>query len=182
MTVTVKCNFGGFLNDLLLNRRIKLTRLAPNQNPSKGDHLISPRLGGVYDHHGLYDGEYVIHYSGGSGAKQEGTIERVSLDAFCKDQYLLVCNHQEPPFSVEQRIRRAESRMGEKEYSVLSNNCEHFVSWCIYGVSKSKQVDDAINIANEFYKEYKEMQKSKIPSMNTKSSIGFASNKSSKFF
>ncbi|MNG28404.1 NC domain protein [compost metagenome] len=37
-------------------------------------------------------------------------------------------------------VRRALSRMGENRYRVLTNNCEHFCNWCLYGRSTSAQV------------------------------------------
>jgi len=37
-------------------------------------------------------------------------------------------------------IRRAMSRIGEKEYHIIFNNCEHFKNWVLYGESKSHQV------------------------------------------
>lgn len=39
-------------------------------------------------------------------------------------------------------LERAWSRVGEKAYDYLSNNCEHFKNWVHKGVSKSKQADN----------------------------------------
>ena len=36
--------------------------------------------------------------------------------------------------------QRAESKIGHRAYSLLWNNCEHFVSWCATGVAGSQQV------------------------------------------
>lgn len=41
----------------------------------------------------------------------------------------------------EETVMRAKSRLGERNYSLMTNNCEHFVFWCKTGVSKSKQLD-----------------------------------------
>jgi hypothetical protein len=38
-------------------------------------------------------------------------------------------------------VRRARSRLGERCYDVLRNNCEHFCNWCQVGESRSTQVD-----------------------------------------
>ncbi len=38
-------------------------------------------------------------------------------------------------------VRRAWSRIGESRYQLLSNNCEHFCHWCLFGESRSEQVD-----------------------------------------
>lgn len=36
--------------------------------------------------------------------------------------------------------RRALSRIGEKAYSLVFNNCEHFKNWVLHGEDKSRQV------------------------------------------
>jgi hypothetical protein len=37
-------------------------------------------------------------------------------------------------------VKRAESRLGEKDYSLWANNCEHFASWCKISRHASDQV------------------------------------------
>jgi hypothetical protein len=37
-------------------------------------------------------------------------------------------------------IERAKNRIGEKNFHVLFNNCEHFASWCVTGISNSEQI------------------------------------------
>lgn len=37
-------------------------------------------------------------------------------------------------------VKRAISRLGEHNYDLISNNCEHFAIWCKTGVSMSTQV------------------------------------------
>lgn len=41
----------------------------------------------------------------------------------------------------EEVARRAERRVGHVAYSLLWNNCEHFVTWCRYGTPVSLQTD-----------------------------------------
>ncbi|XP_031574627.1 uncharacterized protein LOC116308362 [Actinia tenebrosa] len=43
-------------------------------------------------------------------------------------------------FDANEIVRRAKSRVGKKKYNVLTNNCEHFVVWCICGLKVSLQV------------------------------------------
>jgi hypothetical protein len=38
-------------------------------------------------------------------------------------------------------IDRARSRLGERRYRLLRNNCEHFSEWCIVGEPRSAQVE-----------------------------------------
>jgi len=40
---------------------------------------------------------------------------------------------------VEESLERARSRVGEKRYSVVLNNCEHFVNWSKTGTAESHQ-------------------------------------------
>lgn len=47
-------------------------------------------------------------------------------------------------FSADETIARAKSRLGEKSYNLLTNNCEHFAIWCKTGLSKSYQVEAII--------------------------------------
>ncbi|MEH6551655.1 MAG: lecithin retinol acyltransferase family protein [Pseudomonadales bacterium] len=37
-------------------------------------------------------------------------------------------------------IARAESRLGETNFHLMINNCEHFASWCVTGISNSDQI------------------------------------------
>jgi hypothetical protein len=105
---------------------------------SAGSHLVSPRK--FYVHHGIYLGDgKVAHYSGLSASLQAGPIEVTDLDRFGNGSSIWV--HQEQcAFSSDEIIVRAMSRVGESEYKILSNNCEHFCNWCINGNSYSAQV------------------------------------------
>lgn len=42
-------------------------------------------------------------------------------------------------FEPDEVIRRAENKIGENRYRLLTNNCEHFVTWCKTNVPDSKQ-------------------------------------------
>ena len=43
-------------------------------------------------------------------------------------------------FSVEESITRARSRLNEKDYHLVTNNCECFVNWAVTGEAVSYQV------------------------------------------
>lgn len=45
--------------------------------------------------------------------------------------------------SPEAVIDRAEARIGERAFSIIFHNCEHFASWCKTGISNSEQVNAA---------------------------------------
>ncbi|MBN3295450.1 lecithin retinol acyltransferase [Amia ocellicauda] len=47
----------------------------------------------------------------------------------------------QPPLPGEDVARRAEKLVGSTPYSLLWNNCEHFVTYCRYGAPVSRQTD-----------------------------------------
>ena len=91
---------------------------------SKGDHIYCNRT--VYSHHGIYDGDdHVYEYN-------EGVIRRVSLRSFADGDNILTLNSP-VCYSPEEIIKRAQSRIGERNYDLFQNNCEHFARWCRNG-------------------------------------------------
>ena len=42
-------------------------------------------------------------------------------------------------------LRRAMGRLGEQNYNLLFNNCEHFAHWCKTGRHRSAQVEDLLH-------------------------------------
>ncbi len=43
-------------------------------------------------------------------------------------------------YSPEETVERAKSQLGEGDYNLVFNNCEHFAVWCKTGVKESSQV------------------------------------------
>jgi hypothetical protein len=108
------------------------------REPPLGAHLITSRRG--YTHHGIYVGHSrVVHYSGLSGFWQCGPVEDVSLSQFAAGRSLQIIDRERPAYSPREIVRRARSRIGENDYRVLTNNCEHFCNWCVCGVSRNAQ-------------------------------------------
>ena len=113
---------------------------APEQEMPLGAHLTTSRRG--YTHHGVYvGGGWVVHYSGFSAFWQCGPVEEITLSRFTAGRAVRVVHHSRSVFSPEEIVRRARSRLGENDYRLLSNNCEHFCNWCLDGVSHSAQVE-----------------------------------------
>jgi hypothetical protein len=105
-----------------------------------GAHLLTPRRG--YLHHGIYAGVgRVIHYAGYKRLFHKGPVEEISLAAFTKGRGLQVQTWIAPKFTGAERVERARARVGEDRYRFWTNNCEHFVEWCISGQSRSHQVE-----------------------------------------
>jgi len=110
------------------------------REPPLGAHLATLRRG--YSHHGMYVGHgRVVHYSGLSGFWQCGPVEEVSLSRFATGRSVLIVDQDRSPYSSPEIVRRARSRIGENDYRLFTNNCEHFCNWCLYGVSHSAQVE-----------------------------------------
>ena len=98
-----------------------------------GDHLVTPRIS--YEHHGLYIGnDRVIDYT------PDGVCIR-SLDSFSDGHDIHVEDHPFRFYSHSESVSRGKSRLGDDNYNVIFNNCEHFVNWCINGLHISDQVN-----------------------------------------
>lgn len=110
----------------------------------RGDHLVVSR--GLFTHHGLYlGGQQVIHYGGGlSSREQADGVEIISLEAFANGRHVTARPHPSATYDADARLARALSRLGERQYHPLTNNCEHFVNWCIDAQARSPQVTTAI--------------------------------------
>jgi hypothetical protein len=102
------------------------------------DHLQVPRQHGLFNHHGIDLGDgSVAHYLEGR------EILRSPLAAFSRDQPLSVVIYPEGGCSAPGiTLRRAMGRLGEQNYNLLFNNCEHFAHWCKTGRHRSSQVED----------------------------------------
>lgn len=112
---------------------------------ARGDQIYVYRelfkLDGLYQHHGIDCGNgTVIHYR-----KPSEVVERTSLETFSRGNLVYVKQYLEGFYFVpEVVVERAESRLGEKKYNMLFNNCEHFATWCKIGIADSKQIRDFI--------------------------------------
>ncbi|MFH6601726.1 lecithin retinol acyltransferase family protein [Ectopseudomonas khazarica] len=103
-----------------------------------GAHLVSPRR--FYMHHGIYLGYgEVAHYSGFSSSLKAGPVEIINLAGFASGKPVWLMQER-GKFSNDEIVKRARSRVGERQYKLLSNNCEHFCSWCINGKNYSSQI------------------------------------------
>jgi len=107
----------------------------------KGQHLYIEKAAGSYTHHGLGLGNgRVIHYSGlANDLTTAGVIEEIGLEEFAKNDEILIKTHLNREFNADEAILRACLRLGEAQYHILHNNCEHFVEWCISGKHLSHQ-------------------------------------------
>jgi hypothetical protein len=102
-------------------------------------YVMRPLAGidGVYQHHGIdYGDGTVIHYR---KTGDEAVVARTSFEAFSWGNPVYPVYHtaEDAPDVV---IGRAESRLGERQYDLFFNNCEHFATWCKTGRHESAQL------------------------------------------
>jgi hypothetical protein len=108
--------------------------------PALGAHLVTPR--GGYTHHGIYVGDgRVIHYAGFASSWHAGPVEEVTVCEFAFGHWVSIVEHPQARYSAQQVVQRARSRLGECDFRLLSNNCEHFCNWCVSGCHRSEQVE-----------------------------------------
>jgi len=102
------------------------------------DHLQAPRQHGLFNHHGIDLGDgTVAHYLEGRA------ILRSPLEEFSRSQPVTVVEYPVEEVSAPGvTVRRAMGRLGEQNYNLLFNNCEHFAHWCKTGRHRSSQVED----------------------------------------
>jgi hypothetical protein len=108
---------------------------------AQGDQIYVMRdlagMPGLYQHHGIDCGDCtVIHYS---KAKAEAEVSRTSFDAFSWGNPVTTVTQAEV-YAPTVVIERAESRLGERQYDLFLNNCEHFATWCTTGRTESRQL------------------------------------------
>eukprot|EP00931_Biecheleriopsis_adriatica_P104229 TRINITY_DN78923_c0_g1_i1.p1 TRINITY_DN78923_c0_g1~~TRINITY_DN78923_c0_g1_i1.p1 ORF type:complete len:219 (-),score=45.58 TRINITY_DN78923_c0_g1_i1:38-694(-) len=104
---------------------------------------------GILEHHAVLDvaAREVIHYL---PDKESNRVQVSSLQAFEEDfgTWRVVAL----PSSLlhgQNILERARSKVGEAEYSLMSNNCEHFATWCFNESASSAQVwSMGVNVAS----------------------------------
>ncbi len=132
-----------------------------------GDIIYVKRKG--YRHFGIYAGDQrVIHYyKERNPLLSDGIIAETSLEEFMSDSdtvYVMnglgsaeykklfdwilqkMSSGTVRSFSPQETVARARSKLGERGYNLLFNNCEHFSFWCKTGVSRSSQTDDILSL------------------------------------
>ena len=121
----------------------RLQQLTSAVEPELGAHLITPWFG--FAHHGIYVGDgRVIQYGALMFNLIRRPVEEVSLARFSGGDIVYVVQHTEECLAAGEVVQRARSRLGEKHYRLFTNNCEHFVEWCLHDLSRSFQAETAL--------------------------------------
>lgn len=115
----------------------------------RGDILIVNRV--LYKHFGIYAGNgKVIHYAALNGDFGDNIcIHEAPLERFAQENEIIVGRFSDAfmnthtVYSPDETVARARSRLGERQYNLVTNNCEHFALWCKTGESESFQVNIA---------------------------------------
>jgi Lecithin retinol acyltransferase len=116
------------------------TAFSFDTEPALGTQLVTLRSG--YEHHGIYVGNgRVIHYAGFAKSLHRGPVEEISFEQFAAGHDVSIRLNPTAKFVGLEAVRRAQSRLGEDNYRLLTNNCEHFCTWCLFGVNRSQQVE-----------------------------------------
>ena len=136
----------------LFSHKIEREKLKP------GDHIYAYRATGVYQHHGIYIGKWdieVIHFTGReTKSKSTAHIRVASLDTFLCDGELHLVLY-DTDWAIEKlkiagtshtmvsrpastviatAISFAQNPHSWGDYHLLTNNCEHFATYCKTGV------------------------------------------------
>lgn len=106
----------------------------------------------LYVHYGVYvetsDDPHIIHYTGENGPQDfSGMIRETPISVFLNGETKYSVCEFDPKnyktiYSGEETVKRAKSKLGERNYNFLTNNCEHFAVWCKTGEEKCFQLRD----------------------------------------
>jgi hypothetical protein len=84
----------------------------------------------------------VIHVTSVDGrGKQFAKVCRSTLIDFAQGGQVMRVNYGQR-LSAEVSVMRAEASLDRSGYHLATNNCEHFVTWCVTGEHSSTQVQD----------------------------------------
>lgn len=119
----------------------------------EGDILEFDR--GTYLHYAVkVDKENVVHITGDGPVKWKDIASCSSKNAIVKKEsftkvacgsvHVQIWNKYDrkyKPYTADEIVRRALSKIDRRGYHLLFKNCEHFSNWCRYGISMSHQAE-----------------------------------------
>lgn len=99
----------------------------------------------LYKHYGIeIENKQVIHFVGTSYlTRKKSEIEKTTIKEFSRNGKIKIVNKYKKKFSNEEIVKRAKTKLNTNfgGYSIKTNNCEHFATWCATGVKQSNQSD-----------------------------------------
>ena len=138
-----------------IKHQVSLMRALSPDQIRRGDHICFPRH--AYWHHAIVEtahesnGEVkVIEYSNSakqfiqdnsSPPKNPGLAVVLRRTFKLENESVYVIEHDRC-YDPETVVSRAKSKLGERKYRPVTNNCEHFALWCKTRISSSEQVNN----------------------------------------
>ena len=136
-------------------RKVPMVRASSLDQIKRGDHICFDGI--LYSHHAIVEsvnilnGEVsVIEYSNSAKQfccdnstppKNPGLAVVVRRRFKLENESVYVIEHDRC-YDPETVVSRARSKLGERNYNPVSNNCEHLALWCKTGISSSEQVTE----------------------------------------
>ncbi len=118
--------------------------------PKPGD-MVRVKLGSIW-HYGIYVADDAVVQFGLPPtltvhmAAEDIAVVQTDVAVFLQSGVLEVAvlddAEQCRAFGATQVVARAQTRIGDKGYHILHNNCEHFCFECVFGEKRSTQTDD----------------------------------------
>lgn len=105
--------------------------------------MLNKKIFGMLDHYVIYLGihnnkhTFVANYNKGVDIIPDADLQHFLKILVPKQIHRLNGNARDR----ERAVQRGISKIGEKAYNLLNNNCEHFKNYVQYGISKSTQSD-----------------------------------------
>ena len=128
----------GEKNQVPIERVFKLSQL------QRGDHIAIPYM--LYWHHAIIEAIdrqegkiQVIEYSKSAGRKVQRRIYTFHVG------YMYLIIYREC-LDAEKVVSNAKRKLGERNYHLITNNCEHFATWCKTHIPSSEQVERWVDI------------------------------------
>ena len=130
---------------------LELPEIWTFKNPQRGDHIRVCRMNGLYYHHGIFiaDNE-VIHFTGDDDDSvldwSKARVIKTDLQNFLRGGEVEVKEYNDAEiddlYPVEGIVNYARACLGDGNYNLVFNNCEHFANACTLGKYRSRQVED----------------------------------------
>ncbi|CAG8596642.1 1769_t:CDS:10, partial [Racocetra persica] len=126
-------------------RKIKLfPRISLDDHIKPYDIIKVGRRGGIYRHVAVYLGNGEVAHVNNPEGKATSQARINKLDIFLKGETEIEVNHPFIPFKRQTLIKRhidiaVNAKYGKGKYSLISSNCEHFATMCVYGLGICRQ-------------------------------------------